>query len=340
MKKIKIIFLVALFGGAVWVLSGGVSVSKEKATPKALWNAIAGNDPDHKSDEDKDGLSYEEEKKHGTDPKKADTDGDGFRDGQEVKGGFDPLRAAPGDNQAQNSLNQNQNAGANNPVVVSGDGHAQTNNNTNAPISFTPPLASQKNMKAEVQIKVDDLMRKYNFFSGSLDTLPAEDQASLEKEVDAFIGEMLKSSGLDFAFNVPDSVLRVNAEEQKTLPEYLLIVKQTLKEKGLLDENQTIEEGLKENIAELSGMSKKDIDWDKTAIWRKSAAEAYEKILAVTVNSQYQEAHVRLLRALKSLGVVLENIDSSDYFRAYLAAGRAEKINEEIDKFTEEVGKK
>jgi len=250
---------------------------------------------------------------------------------------FDPLRAAPGDNQSQNNLNQNQNAGANNPVVRRSDGRTQTNDNVSVPTSFAPPLASQKNMTAEVQLKVDSLMKKYNFFSGSLDILSADDRVNLEKEVDVFIEEMLKSSGLDFAFNVPETVLRKNDQEQKALPEYLLVAKQTLRESGLIDENQTIEEGLKGKTAELSKMSQKDIDWEKTAIWQKSVAEAYEKILTVSVNPECQEAHVRLLRILKSLGIVLGNIDSSDYFRAYLAAGRAERINEEVDKFTEEV---
>lgn len=42
------------------------------------------------SDEDKDGLTYEEEKKYGTDFQNADTDDDGYSDGDEVKNGYNP----------------------------------------------------------------------------------------------------------------------------------------------------------------------------------------------------------------------------------------------------------
>ncbi|MBU2028673.1 thrombospondin type 3 repeat-containing protein [Patescibacteria group bacterium] len=48
-------------------------------------------------DSDQDGLSDEEEKSLGTDPKNKDTDGDGYSDGVEVKSGYDPLKPAPGD---------------------------------------------------------------------------------------------------------------------------------------------------------------------------------------------------------------------------------------------------
>lgn len=48
-------------------------------------------------DFDQDGLSNDEEKVYGTDPKIADTDGDGYSDGAEVRTGYDPLKSAPGD---------------------------------------------------------------------------------------------------------------------------------------------------------------------------------------------------------------------------------------------------
>jgi hypothetical protein len=41
-------------------------------------------------DQDKDGLSDEEEKKYGTDPNKPDTDGDGYNDGSEVRNAYNP----------------------------------------------------------------------------------------------------------------------------------------------------------------------------------------------------------------------------------------------------------
>lgn len=48
-------------------------------------------------DSDQDGLSDEEEKSLGTDPKNKDTDSDGYSDGVEVKSGYNPLKSAPGD---------------------------------------------------------------------------------------------------------------------------------------------------------------------------------------------------------------------------------------------------
>lgn len=48
-------------------------------------------------DSDQDGLSDEEERAYGTDPRNKDTDGDGYSDGVEVKSGYDPLKPAPGD---------------------------------------------------------------------------------------------------------------------------------------------------------------------------------------------------------------------------------------------------
>lgn len=42
-------------------------------------------------DRDNDGLSDDDEKKHGTDPLKPDTDSDGYLDGVEVRNGFNPL---------------------------------------------------------------------------------------------------------------------------------------------------------------------------------------------------------------------------------------------------------
>ncbi|MFZ2193565.1 MAG: hypothetical protein WAV31_04955 [Candidatus Moraniibacteriota bacterium] len=48
-------------------------------------------------DIDQDGLTDEEEKMYGTDPKNQDTDGDSYSDGTEVRSGYDPKKPAPGD---------------------------------------------------------------------------------------------------------------------------------------------------------------------------------------------------------------------------------------------------
>jgi len=56
----------------------------------------AGDDDtvDPSSDDDGDGLTYEEETELGTDPDNPDTDGDGYSDGDEVEQNFNPLDAA------------------------------------------------------------------------------------------------------------------------------------------------------------------------------------------------------------------------------------------------------
>ena len=61
------------------------------------WEVDNGLDPkdpnDGKLDNDKDGLTNEEEYKNGTDPNNWDTDGDGYSDGEEVKAGTNPRDA-------------------------------------------------------------------------------------------------------------------------------------------------------------------------------------------------------------------------------------------------------
>jgi len=61
--------------------------------------AVAQNKNDNSvfSDSDQDGLTDQEEKMIGTDPKNSDTDGDGYSDGKEVQSGYNPLKPAPGD---------------------------------------------------------------------------------------------------------------------------------------------------------------------------------------------------------------------------------------------------
>lgn len=48
-------------------------------------------------DNDQDGLSDEEERAMGTDPRNADSDGDSYSDGAEVRSGYNPLKPSPGD---------------------------------------------------------------------------------------------------------------------------------------------------------------------------------------------------------------------------------------------------
>lgn len=58
-------------------------------------------------DSDQDGLTDEEEKSYGTDPRNKDTDNDGYSDGAEVKSGYDPKKTAPGD-KLIDTKNQNE----------------------------------------------------------------------------------------------------------------------------------------------------------------------------------------------------------------------------------------
>jgi hypothetical protein len=322
MKKIKILFLIALFGGAVWILSGGISASSEKIVPKALWNAVTS--PESTADSDKDGLTDDQEKEKGTDPKKADTDGDKFLDGQEVKNGFDPLRAAPGDKVVGNNntnLQINQNV----------------NNNSNNNLGQLPSNLPKENFTENVALKVDDLISRYKLHTTPYTSLSEDTRTELEKEVDEFTQNLLKSSGLNFAFNVPEESLTIQDNEPANQQEYLNRAKAILRQHNLITDNQSIEDGIRGIVTDLNGMSKQDIDWEKTGNLQKEVAGAYRELFVLGVNPEQKNLHIRLLRVVRSLEIILENIDSGDYFKSYLAAGRAEKINGEIDKFSEEI---
>lgn len=354
MKKIKIILLVALLGGVVWILGGGISASRERVVPKALWNAIGKNDSEIGSDSDKDGLSDEEEKKLGTDPKKADTDGDGFLDGQEVKGGYDPLRAAPGDKVLNNNVNSNSNSNnnTNSNANTNSNNNSNTNTNSQNTNSSNPTVTNSNsntssenstnqnnnsNITEQVALKVDDLISRYKLYSTPYTSLDEETKAEVEKELNSFSANIIKSSGLDFAFNIPDDTLRVNDNETKDKNQYVAKAKDILRKHGLLQDNQTIEDGIKAIINDLASMGKNDIDWNKIATWKRECPLAYQELLEMPVNSELKGVHIRLLRTVRSLNIVFQNINEGDYFRSFLAAGRAEKIGDEVDKFTQEI---
>jgi len=342
MKKIKILLLVAVIGGVAWILSGRVSLSSEKVVPKALWNAIGKNEGDPSIDSDNDGLTDAEETKKGTDPKKADSDGDGFLDGQEVHDGYDPLRAAPGDRLTANS-NHNSNANTN----ANSNANSQTNNNAGIVINSsivngngntngggTPPA---QNVTEQVALKVDDLIARYKIYSTPYQSLDDATKAEVEKELNGFSAEILKNTGLDFAFNIPEETLRVNNEESQNKDQYVGRAKDILRQHNLIADNQTIEDGIRSIFADLTAMGKSDIDWDKVNNWKRETPTAYQGLLEMPVNPGLKPAHIRLLRVVKSLDTVFQNINEGDYFRAFLAAGRADKIGAELDKFTQEL---
>ncbi len=365
-KRLKYLLLVFVAVFVIWSVSGGISVSKEKSTPKALWTALgSGNSNSGNLDDDKDGLTNEEEKKYGTDPKNPDTDGDGFLDGAEVKNGFDPLRAAPNDRTIDNgnantNTNANYNQNMQNSVLINNqankninspsevNGISVENNNSNisenSRISIAGDSASQadtnsSNLTIEVQNKMDSFIANYKLYANTYDNLTEADRTSLDQEINAFVGEMIKKSGLDFAFVIPTESLKVNADGGKNWPEYLTEVKIILQENGLIQENQIIEDGVSDLTLEITKMSKGDLDWNRLANLKKATDKSYQQIIAITVNPSLENTHIQLLRILKSLGIVLDNVNQNDYFRSYLAAGRAGKISEEIQKFSAEVGK-
>lgn len=84
-RDVKLSF--AILAGLVILSYGFLSFAEEKSSTQ---NNIF-------LDSDQDGLSDEEEKTYGTDPKSRDTDGDSYSDGAEVKSGYDPKKPAPGD---------------------------------------------------------------------------------------------------------------------------------------------------------------------------------------------------------------------------------------------------
>jgi len=347
MKKIKILLLIVLFGGAVWILSGGISASSEKTVPKALWNAIGRDEAKDSVDTDKDGLADKEEENLGTDPKKADTDGDSFLDGQEVKNGYDPLRKAPGDRKLANTntnanANSNTNINSNNNTNANTNSQVQNNSLGNSVGEGLKPAPTEENdvknnVTEQVALKVDDLIARYNLHTTPYESLDEATKSELEKEMNGFSTDIIKSSGLDFAFNIPGETLRLNDNEEKDKNLYLGRAKDILRKHNLGQDSQTIEEGIKSILSDLANMAKSDIDWDKVSNWKRETPTAYQELLELPVNSQFQAPHIRLLRVVKSLDVVFGNINEGDYFRAFLAAGRAEKINAELDKFTEEI---
>lgn len=254
-------------------------------------------------------------------------------DGQEVKDGYDPLRASPGDKLLANS-NSNSNTNSN----------ANTNSRTPSPITAggqegnkTNTTITKENFTENVALKVDDLISRYQLQTTPYASLSDDTRTELEKEVDEFTQNLLKTSGLDFAFNIPEDSLTVQDNETTSQQDYLNRAKAILREHNLITDNQSIEDGIRAIVTDLGNMSKQDIDWEKTANLQKETAEAYRDLFVMGVNPEQKNIHIRLLRVVRSLEIVLENVDSGDYFKSFLAAGRAEKINGEIDKFSAEI---
>lgn len=104
-------------------------------------------------DSDQDGLSDEEEKSLGTDPKNKDTDGDGYSDGVEVKSGYDPRKPAPGDKLITEIVVK--------PAVPAPASNAEENNLTQT-LSQKIITLSQENSSEGDTISQDDVQALVN----------------------------------------------------------------------------------------------------------------------------------------------------------------------------------
>jgi hypothetical protein len=100
-------------------------------------------------DSDQDGLTDEEERMYGTDPRNKDTDGDGYSDGAEVKSGYDPRKPAPGDRIIASDSQNSDNSPKNGPETVLGE-TTQKNGET-----LTQKVA-QKLSELATQVNPDD----------------------------------------------------------------------------------------------------------------------------------------------------------------------------------------
>ncbi len=355
MKKIRIIALVLFLVLAVWGLGGRISSSKEKVPVPTLFGAVS-NTSNANVDSDKDGLSDADEKKWGTDPKNPDTDGDGFMDGQEVKGGYSPLVAAPSDkltatsdhysasntnNNANNNANNNSNQNSNQNNNQNGNLNNNQANSTLVIDNFNQnadPLTSGS-LTDKVASKVDDIIASYKLYSVSYDSVPADVQDKVKSEITDFTASLLKGTGLDFAFSIDENKILVDEKIDKDAKKYLEQVKSVLRKNGLISDGDTLEGGIKKIIDSLSQMRKSDIDLEKASIWKKEIDSSYNELTLMPINPDLKNLHTKVLHIVKSLGIVFDNIQEGDYFRSFLAAGRAEKINAELDAFSGEVKK-
>ena len=108
-------------------------------------------------DSDQDGLTDEEEKSYGTDPRKKDTDGDGYSDGAEVRSGYDPRKPAPGDKiiDSQTAQIQETKTSGGNQQAVLGES-AQNENLTQKVASKLAELTTQTSSEDQ-SISLDEI---------------------------------------------------------------------------------------------------------------------------------------------------------------------------------------
>ena len=340
MKKIRLTILILFLALLAWGLGGRISSSKEKVTTPSLFGAVS-NTSATPVDSDKDGLTDEEEKKLGTNPTKADTDGDGFLDGQEVKEGYDPLKAAPYDkvtattdrigNNNTNGSNSNGNGNQSAPTTVLISGNQNQNQNDNTEV--------KENLTDKVAKKVDEIVASYKLYTTPYESIPADIQDKIKKDVGVFTETLLQGTGLDFAFSVDESKLSIDEKQDKDIKKYLEQIKNVFRKNGLITDNETLENGLKRIIGELQEMRKSDINWEKTAIWKRAVKSSVDEISLMSINPELKPIHSKILHIVRSFDIVFSNIQEGDYFRSFLSAGRADKINKEIDAFSEEIKK-
>jgi len=143
-------------------------------------------------DSDQDGLTDDEEKTYGTNPRKADTDGDGYTDGAEVKSGYDPKKPAPGDK-----------------IVAS------TNQNKTETVLGQDNSKNEENLTQKVSQKISELTTNMN----------EEDQSITVDKIKSIVDESISSNNLDNIPEIKDSDIKIKKQD------YGKISKEKAKEK-------------------------------------------------------------------------------------------------------------
>ena len=155
-------------------------------------------------DSDQDGLTDNEEKSYGTDPRNSDTDGDGYSDGAEVTAGYNPLIKAPGDKLYSDSDKET--------AIQSGASEIENDQNLTNKVAQEISLLIDKNDSEnqlvgmeDIQSILDSVMDGENF----KDDLPevSEDDIEIKKQnynklSDKEAAEKEKEDALDYSVAV------------------------------------------------------------------------------------------------------------------------------------------
>lgn len=161
-------------------------------------------------DQDRDGLSDQEEQALGTDPANPDTDGDGYSDGVEVSSGYDPLVPAPGDRISD---------------------EATEVDNAASTVNLTEILLENIQQEKEGELKM--LQAASATEEGLIETGETGDASLTEDDMEGFVNKTLQEGGV-----LEDELELIPEEEFNILP-----ASQGDDEQGILDqEKKQVEE--------------------------------------------------------------------------------------------------